>query len=103
MLLAPLAMAAYDQAEEGIENAAPPTLLESIRRHADHTTVLCQAGGIHVPSTYRKLTVFAEEVIVEVAPPPGRMFHPKIWVLRFANADGRPDPSAGLPEPQPHR
>lgn len=86
LLLAPLSMAAYEQAEGGIENAAPHELLEAIRRYADRTTVFCQAGGIHVPSTYRKLTVFAEEAIVEVAPPPGRVFHPKIWILRFTNA-----------------
>lgn len=85
LLLAPLSMAAYDQTEEGIDNASPHELLEAIRRYAGRTTVFCQAGGIHVPSTYRKLTVFAEESIIEVAPPPGRVFHPKIWVLRFTD------------------
>src|SRR4051794_24238968 len=79
-------MAAYDQAEEGIDGAAPHELLEAIRRYADRTTVFCQAGGIHVPSTYRKLVVFAERSVVEVEPPAGKTFHPKIWVLRFTNA-----------------
>src|SRR4051794_29808751 len=88
LLLAPLSMAAYDHAEEGIDNAAPHELLEAIRRYAERTTVFCQAGGIHVPSTYRKLVVFAEQSVVEVAPPVGRTFHPKIWVLRFTNAAG---------------
>ncbi|ADU49576.1 hypothetical protein Intca_3090 [Intrasporangium calvum DSM 43043] len=88
LLLAPLSMAAYEQAEAGIESAAPHQLLEAIRRYAGRTTVFCQAGGIHVPTTYRKLTVFAEEAIIEVAPPPSRVFHPKIWVLRFTNASG---------------
>ena len=88
LLLAPLSMAAYDHADEGIEKAAPHELLEAIRRYADRTTVFCQAGGIHVPSTYRKLIVFAEQSIVEVTPPTGRTFHPKIWVLRFVNTDG---------------
>jgi hypothetical protein len=88
LLLAPLSMAAYDQAGSGLEGAAPHELLEAIRRYAERTVVMCQAGGIHVPSTYRKLTVFAEETIIEVAPPPGRVFHPKIWVLRFTNATG---------------
>src|SRR4051795_9479339 len=88
LLLAPLSMAAYDHAEEGIEGAAPHELLEAIRRYAERTTVFCQAGGIHVPSTYRKLTVFAEDSVVEVAPPPGRVFHPKVWLLRFTNPAG---------------
>jgi hypothetical protein len=88
LLLAPLSMAAYDQSEGGIEGAAPHELLEAIRRYAERTTVFCQAGGIHVPSTYRKLTVFAEDSVVEVAPPPGRVFHPKVWLLRFTNPAG---------------
>ncbi|WP_107771031.1 phospholipase D family protein [Nocardioides sediminis] len=88
LLLAPLSMAAYDQVGNGIDGAAPHELLEAIRRYAERTVVLCQAGGIHVPSTYRKLTVFAEESIIEVAPPAGRVFHPKIWVLRFTNVTG---------------
>ncbi|MBD3947559.1 phospholipase D family protein [Nocardioides ganghwensis] len=88
LLLAPLSMAAYDQVDNGIEGAAPHELLEAIRRYAERTVVFCQAGGIHVPSTYRKLTVFAEDTVVEVVPPPGRVFHPKIWVLRFTNITG---------------
>lgn len=88
LLLAPLSMAAYDQVGNGVEGAAPHELLEAIRRYAERTVVMCQAGGIHVPSTYRKLTVFAEDTIIEVAPPSGRVFHPKIWVLRFTNPTG---------------
>lgn len=86
LLLAPLSMAAYEQGEGGLEGAAPHELLEAIRRYAERTTVFCQAGGIHVPTTYSKLTVFAEDSILEVAPPAGRVFHPKIWVLRYINA-----------------
>lgn len=89
LLLAPLSMAAYDHGPGGIEDAAPHELLEAIRRHAEHTTVLCQAGGIVVPTTYRKLTVFIEDSVVEVTPPPSRVFHPKIWALRFVDPDGQ--------------
>ncbi|KAA1419207.1 hypothetical protein F0U44_12205 [Nocardioides humilatus] len=88
LLLAPLSMAAYDHADGGIDGAAPHELLEAIRRYAERTTVFCQAGGIVVPGTYRKLTVFAEESVIEVAPPPGRVFHPKLWLLRFTNVAG---------------
>ena len=88
LLLAPLSMAAYDHAEEGLDGAAPHELLEAIRRYAERTTVFVQAGGIHVPSTYRKLIVFAEDSVIQVPPPPGRVFHPKVWVLRFSNSTG---------------
>lgn len=90
VLLAPLAMAAYDQRDAAaVDGSTPLALLESIRRHAGHTTVLCQAAGIHVPPGYPKLAAFAEGCVVEIAPPPGRTFHPKIWLLRFRDADGR--------------
>lgn len=91
LLLAPLAMAAYDHTEgdgAAIDAATPVALLESIRRHADRTVVLCQAAGIHVPPTYPRLAAFAEGMVAEVQPPPGGTFHPKIWVLRFIDATG---------------
>lgn len=90
LLLAPMAMAAYDQeSENGIDGVNALALLESIRRYADRTTVFCQAGGIHVPASYPKLATFAEGCVVEVAPNiAGRVFHPKIWALRFISAEG---------------
>jgi len=88
VLLAPLAMAAYDHADTGLDAVTPVALLESVRRHAEHTTVLCQAGGVHVPSTYPRLAAFAEGMVAEVEPPLGRTFHPKVWVLRFVDDAG---------------
>jgi hypothetical protein len=89
VLLAPFAMAAYDQSQaHELDSATPLALLESIRRHAEHTTVLCQAAGIHVPAAYPKLAAFAEGCVAEVVPTPGRTFHPKLWVLRFVDEVG---------------
>ncbi|PWN04250.1 hypothetical protein DJ010_00930 [Nocardioides silvaticus] len=88
VLLAPLAMAAYDHADSGLDAATPVALLESVRRHAEHTTVLCQAGGVHVPPTYPRLAAFAEGMVAEVEPPRGHTFHPKIWLLRFVDESG---------------
>lgn len=88
VLLAPLAMAAYDHADSGLDAATPVALLESVRRHAAHTTVLCQAGGVHVPPTYPRLAAFAEGMVAEVEPSPGHTFHPKVWVLRFIDEAG---------------
>lgn len=87
LLLAPLAMAAYDQSSETDVNSL--AMLESLRRYADRTTVFCQAGGIHVPAAYQRLAAFAEGCVVEVSPPAnGRVFHPKLWALRFISPDG---------------
>ena len=50
LLLAPLSFALFDQGNADEIGAVDPIrLLEAVRRYADHTTVFCQAGGIHVP------------------------------------------------------
>lgn len=90
LLLAPLSFAVFDQANSGDINAVDPVrLLEAVRRHTTHTTVFCQAGGIHVPSNYRSILTFTEDSIMEVMPVhEGAIFHPKVWALRFINHDG---------------
>lgn len=91
LLLAPLSFALFDQGNaDDIGAVDPIRLLEAVRRHADHTTVFCQAGGIHVPGNYRSILTFVEDSVLEVMPPnEGAIFHPKIWAIRFENADGQ--------------
>lgn len=89
LLLAPLSFAVFDQTDGDAERVDPIRLLEAVRRHAEHTTVFCQAGGIHVPSAYRSILTFVEDTVHEVtAPREGGIFHPKIWALRFVDAAG---------------
>jgi len=89
LLLAPMTFALHDDDIGDLDAVDPIKLLEAIRRHAEHTTVFVQAGAISVPSTYRRVLTFAEECVREVvAPAPDRLFHPKIWVLRFADVRG---------------
>ncbi len=91
LLLAPLSFALFDQGNaDDIGAVDPIRLLDAVRRHADHTTVFCQAGGIHVPGNYRSILTFVEDSVLEVMPPnEGAIFHPKIWAIRFENADGQ--------------
>lgn len=89
LLLAPMTFAMHDDDLGDLDAIDPIKLLESVRRHAEHTTVFVQAGAIAVPSTYRRILTFTEECVHEViAPNPDRLFHPKIWALRFADAGG---------------
>ena len=90
LLLAPLSFALFDQGSaDEIGTVDPIRLLEAVRRHADHTTVFCQAGGIHVPGNYRSILTFVEDSVLEVMPPQeGAIFHPKIWAIRFSDPDG---------------
>lgn len=90
LLLAPLSFALFDQGSADEIGAVDPIrLLEAVRRYADHTTVFCQAGGIHVPGNYRSILTFVEDSVLEVMPPhEGAIFHPKIWAMRFSDPDG---------------
>lgn len=96
LLLMPLTFAAIDQrgSEEGAgepdQGVDPVALLESVRRYADRLTVLVQAGGIAVPAKYRPMLAYLEGSLVQVAVPgTGGVFHPKVWVLRFRDAEGK--------------
>lgn len=90
LLLAPLSFALFDQGSaDDIGAVDPIRLLEAVRRHADHTTVFCQAGGIHVPSSYRSILTFVEDSVLEVMPfHEGAIFHPKVWAIRFIDQGG---------------
>lgn len=90
LLLAPLSFALGEVTSDGgIDSVDPVRLLEAVRRHAEHTTVFCQAGAIHVPGAFRGILTFVEDSVVEVSPPNwARLFHPKVWVLRFIDQEG---------------
>ena len=90
LLLAPLSFALFDQGNaEEIGAVDPIRLLEAVRRYADHTTVFCQAGGIHLPSNYRSILTFVEDSVHEVMSfHEGAIFHPKIWAIRFIDQGG---------------
>ena len=94
LLLVPLTFAAIDQRGSEEERGEPDqgvdpvALLESVRRYADRLTVLVQAGGIAVPAKYRPMLTYLEGSLVQVAvPETGGVFHPKVWVLRFRDAE----------------
>ncbi|MCV7016285.1 phospholipase D family protein [Mycolicibacterium aichiense] len=98
LLLAPLSFALFDcQDSEAVErddsqdirSSDPIRLLEAVRRYADHTTVFCQAGGIHVPTQYRSILTFVEDSVREASPSQeDSLFHPKMWALRFVTENG---------------
>ena len=87
LLLAPLSFALFDHSDaEDIRSLDPIRLLEAVRRYADHTTVFCQAGGIHVPTQYRSILTFVEDSVREASPShEDSLFHPKMWALRFVS------------------
>lgn len=90
LLLAPMAFAMFDhEKSEDLDRVDPIQLLEAVRRYSERTTVFCQAGAIAVPSSYRSILTFVEDVVHEVTTPTaGHIFHPKVWAIRYVDNEG---------------
>lgn len=89
LLLATVSFAVFDRIDNEDGRPDPIALLESVRRHADQITVFAQAGALSGPRSHPPILGYLEETVVPVGPPrPGYIFHPKVWALRFVNADG---------------
>jgi hypothetical protein len=94
LVAAPLAFSLFDAAsEDGAPGVDPLALLEAVRRQADKIHIFCQATQISVPGSNRPLLAYIEGSVVEVRAPPGGLFHPKVWLLRFKpNGENSPEP-----------
>lgn len=88
LLTVPLAFA-LSAAEDDLAEEEPVGLLEAVRRVASRITVAAQAGQIAIPRRPRTVFAWLEECVMEVRPPQaGRLFHPKLWVIRYRQSDG---------------
>lgn len=84
LLSIPLAVGRFAAVDGGPHEADPLELLASIERCADKITVFHQAGLIRAPDRHRELLTLVEGSLVGVALPRASLFHPKVWVVRYA-------------------
>ncbi len=63
-------------------------LLEGMRRVGERLAVFADYGRLQAPSQALPLYALLESCLVEVRAPNGGAFHPKLWLLRFAPAEG---------------
>lgn len=89
LMLAPVAFALFDRQEpDGTTREDPIALLQALRSHADRITLFCQCGQIALPRDYRSFFIYLETSIFPVVPPdPTAIFHPKVWMLKFAGRE----------------
>lgn len=88
LLIAPLAFALFDTDGDHGE-ADPVALLEAVRRNAARIDIFCQAGQIALPARFERVLAYVEESVHQVVPDARRrVFHPKVWVLRFVAPTG---------------
>lgn len=91
----PLALLQTDPLALGEAAGARLEALRAVREMASRLSVFCQAGAIHVPAEWRDAFLWLEAGVVQVRPkaeravfPERAVFHPKVWLLRFANEAG---------------
>lgn len=86
LLRVPLAATALPWGNAGggpVEN--PFALLTALRRNSSRISLYCHAGATKVPVRHIPLLAFLEDAVHPVTPPnPRGVFHPKLWLLRFA-------------------
>ena len=86
-LMVPLAFAGF----RFDENPDPLEIMEALRRMSDRLDIFCQAGAISAGRWPSDLVALLENAIHEVKRPrPGRIFHPKVWALRYSDPSGEP-------------
>ena len=87
LLSVPLAFSLYEckNQKEILNNSI--FALDAIRRNASKLVIFCQYGQIKVSSTDSLLYSYLEDMIVEVNPSSGGVFHPKIWLLKYKNQE----------------
>lgn len=85
-LSVPLAFAAHRVRE----SRDPIAILDAVRKAADKVDVFAQAGQIFEPRVTSDLYALLEPMIHPArAPRPNMLFHPKVWVLEYADGDAR--------------
>jgi hypothetical protein len=85
-LSVPLAFAAHRVRE----SRDPIAILDAVRKAADKIDVFAQAGQIIEPRATSDLYSLLEPMIHPArAPRPNMLFHPKVWVLEYADGEAR--------------
>ncbi|MGY1709113.1 phospholipase D family protein [Geodermatophilus sp. SYSU D00758] len=70
------------------ESGDPIALMEAVRSTADRLDVFHQAGMVSMPPSRSPIFSFLEPVLHAVRRPrAGRLFHPKLWVLRYRSEE----------------
>ena len=86
-LMVPLALAGF----RFDENTNPVDIMAALRQMSERFDIFCQAGAINADGWRSDLVALLEDSIHEVKQPrEHRIFHPKVWALRFLDPSGDP-------------
>ena len=84
-LMVPLALAGF----RWEENPDPIDIMAALRQMTERFDIFCQAGAINAAEWRSDLVALLENSVHEVKQPrEHRIFHPKVWALRFLDPSG---------------
>jgi hypothetical protein len=87
LLSIPIALV-YSQTLEGDLTGTRPQLLQAIKQFSQQVRIYHQKGQLHVPAKLNWLHACLEDSLVAVLPDDAfTVFHPKLWVIRYAPTD----------------
>ena len=72
----------------------PISMLNALQKVTEKILIFCEAGQMRASDKASPLMILMEKMVISVALPKGRKgaaypsFHPKTWVLRYANPEG---------------
>jgi len=88
LIMIPLALAKYSAEEQELEKVDKLMLLEALENNYEKIHIFCQRGEIKLPKNYNPLFAFLEDILIECSlDAKNRVFHPKVWILRFTNGN----------------
>lgn len=87
LLSVPVSFGVLESPEKETLNS-PFVVLEAIQRCSHKVALFCQADGMKLPQAIRPVYALLENSIFPVNLGPGAYFHPKMWVMRYANGVG---------------
>lgn len=88
LLTLPLHLVWLGSPEDDASQLDPLRIVESLSRTAKKLTVYCQRGKMQIPRAASPLFSLMEGMVHEAQAPHGGAFHPKVWLLKFADAEG---------------
>jgi len=91
LLVLPLSFVLFDYKGKEDNLQSPLEILEALQRTSHNFSVFCHKGEIKIPNPPHLLYSYLEPNVVEVEPAAeGKIFHPKVWFLRYTAADDKP-------------
>ncbi|WP_423798193.1 phospholipase D family protein [Neobacillus sp. SAB-20_R2A] len=82
----PLALSLSEEMDQTFQDN-PIYILEGLRKSADKFAIFCEGGQIKVPHNGNNIFALLENSVFEVTLKNEHSFHPKIWVIKYNDAD----------------